>query len=336
MAEKYPTANGNWSTAANWNGGTKPLPGDDVYANNRTVTIDENISVNSLVGTAGTVAVANGQFVTSGAVTIDVANPILGGNNSGGTVRVLNGATLNADVGISTVSGRPSVVIESGGVLNGDALDADAVNVVAGTMNGHATGSATRPRTTVSVTDGGVMNGNAAGGSQAVAAVQINTGGTMVGDSVGGTATNAFGAQALNGGCHLGDSVGGTAAVGTELRTGGVQIGNATGSPSHGIPGTSCGTGGLFFGDATGGSASGAHGLSISSGFAQVGTATGNTSGAFGVSATSYASVVIGAESGSFPKSLAGTVLTDTSKYPFAGSGGTSRPSSPFLSQVIG
>jgi len=336
MAEKYPLANGLWSNAANWDGGTKPLAGDDVYTNGKTLTIDESVTVATLRGTAGAVAVANGQFLTSGTVIITVTDRVYGGTPSLGTLRLSSGATLIGDADTSTVSGRPTVRIDAGGSMTGDALNADAVTIQGGMMAGNATGSTSRSSPSVVIGAGGIMTGNSTGGSVAVACVQVGDGGQQVGHSTGGSVNNAFGTQVLNGGCHSGNSASGTAAVGTEIRTGGVQIGNAVGGSTANVPASLCGTGGLFFGNATGGSASGAHGLSISSGFAQVGTATGNTSGAFGVSATSYASVVIGAESGSFPKSLAGTVLTDTSKYPFAGSAGTSRPSSPFLSQVIG
>ena len=54
MAEAYyNAASGNWSTAANWKGGTLgdgnlPQSGDDVYANGKTVTIDQDITVASL------------------------------------------------------------------------------------------------------------------------------------------------------------------------------------------------------------------------------------------------------------------------------------------------
>ena len=45
MALKYPSATGVWSNAANWNGGTLPIAGDDVRANGFTVTIDVDINV---------------------------------------------------------------------------------------------------------------------------------------------------------------------------------------------------------------------------------------------------------------------------------------------------
>jgi hypothetical protein len=42
MPDKWPLANGNWSNAANWNGGTKPVAGDDVFADGRTIAMDED------------------------------------------------------------------------------------------------------------------------------------------------------------------------------------------------------------------------------------------------------------------------------------------------------
>ena len=62
MAEKYPLANGLWSNAANWNGGTKPTSGDVVHSNNFIVDIDEDVDVLELRTDAGTTAVAGGYF----------------------------------------------------------------------------------------------------------------------------------------------------------------------------------------------------------------------------------------------------------------------------------
>ncbi len=51
MADKWPLANGNWSDSANWNGGTLPLAGDDVYLDGRTIVLDQDITVLSLRNT---------------------------------------------------------------------------------------------------------------------------------------------------------------------------------------------------------------------------------------------------------------------------------------------
>jgi hypothetical protein len=49
MATRYAVGNGNWSNVATWDGGVA-LPGasDDVYADGKTVTIDQNVTVLSL------------------------------------------------------------------------------------------------------------------------------------------------------------------------------------------------------------------------------------------------------------------------------------------------
>lgn len=63
MALRYAVANGNWSALATWDGGASlPGAGDDVYANNKTVTIDQDVTVLSVRTTAGGSAVAGGGF----------------------------------------------------------------------------------------------------------------------------------------------------------------------------------------------------------------------------------------------------------------------------------
>jgi len=54
--------NGSWSSAGTWTGGVLPTANDDVYANNKTVYIDQNITVKSINTTQGTGGVAGGRF----------------------------------------------------------------------------------------------------------------------------------------------------------------------------------------------------------------------------------------------------------------------------------
>ena len=62
MANRYAVASGNWSNTATWNGGTLPTSADDVYSNNFTVAVDQNIDVLSLRNTAAAPIVAGGTF----------------------------------------------------------------------------------------------------------------------------------------------------------------------------------------------------------------------------------------------------------------------------------
>ena len=48
MAVRYRTATGNWSNAAQWDGGTLPTSADDCYCNGFTITLDQDVTVLSI------------------------------------------------------------------------------------------------------------------------------------------------------------------------------------------------------------------------------------------------------------------------------------------------
>ena len=77
MADKWPLADGNWSDATNWNGGTKPVAGDDVYADGRTVTIDEDVTVATVRNEQRSGGTIGGTFVLTDGITVtaDVRTP---------------------------------------------------------------------------------------------------------------------------------------------------------------------------------------------------------------------------------------------------------------------
>ncbi len=62
MPDKWPLANGNWSNAANWNGGTKPVAGDDVYADGKTLNVDESFTVATIRNTQRSGGTIGGVF----------------------------------------------------------------------------------------------------------------------------------------------------------------------------------------------------------------------------------------------------------------------------------
>lgn len=102
MTLRYAVANGNWSAPATWDGGTLPGAGDDVYANNKAVTIDQNVAVLSLRSTAASGITAGGFFNVIANRTIN-ANIYAGGGNT------------------VTVS-SPNVTLTTAGTLNGGTL----------------------------------------------------------------------------------------------------------------------------------------------------------------------------------------------------------------------
>jgi hypothetical protein len=71
MANRYAVATGNWSNPATWDGGTLPQAGDDVRPNNFIVTIDQNITVNSLTNNALSPATYSGRFSITTPVTLN-------------------------------------------------------------------------------------------------------------------------------------------------------------------------------------------------------------------------------------------------------------------------
>jgi hypothetical protein len=58
MALRVAVASGNWSSTSTWNGGVLPNPGDVVASNNFTVTIDQNINVDTLTNAAQSIITA--------------------------------------------------------------------------------------------------------------------------------------------------------------------------------------------------------------------------------------------------------------------------------------
>jgi hypothetical protein len=71
MPNRWPISSGNWSNAAIWSGSIIPTASDDVYANNRIVNIDTNITVTTIRNDASASAIAaGGFFIPNDGVTI--------------------------------------------------------------------------------------------------------------------------------------------------------------------------------------------------------------------------------------------------------------------------
>lgn len=160
MADKYPSANGNWSTAANWNGGTLPGVGDDVYADGKSIVIDQNVTVLSIRttqragGTAGgTFTISNGPYTiictglgiqgyvaANGAINIpytgttNITSNIFGANGVGGLGAY--GVLINGNASTINITGN----IQGG---SGSSCHGMAITSIGSTVNviGNSTGS---------------------------------------------------------------------------------------------------------------------------------------------------------------------------------------------------
>jgi len=210
MSNRYAIASGNWSNPATWDGGTLPVAGDDVRANNFTVTIDQDITVGSIRTDASSPAVGGGLFdVATSGRTIN-ANIVAGTSTTNGCLRYTAGGNLFINGNIFGGS-----VANSRGVFCNNA--ASIIHII-GDVRGGALGSAH------GINSAGVVN--------------------ITGDVVGGAGSDAYGwtgSGNLNITGNVSGGVGNTS-VGVFSLLGPINtiniIGNVSGgaaSASHGI-----------------------------------------------------------------------------------------------------
>jgi hypothetical protein len=221
MPTKKAIATGLWSNPAIWDGGTVPLSTEDVYANNFTVTIDQDVTCVLLSTTSGTGITAGGGFILNATRTIN-ANLTYGLNIVTFSAASPSSATINGNV---QSSGNGSGIIFSGtGTLNVNGNltqvggDAKSINITStGTLN-HV-GNIT-------------MSGNGAWGIQTITACTINTTGTLTQNS-NSSNTYCIVAGALATVNHVGNVVSNAAHATAYVIHGGISVtvtGNVTGS----------------------------------------------------------------------------------------------------------
>ena len=282
MALKYPLANGNWSNAANWNGGTLPIASDDVRANGFTVTIDVDINVQQISTVALAPAVAGGTF----SVTTDrniTANINAGSSScltstSGIIVTVIgniNAGNNNVIHGISFTNAG-SVLNVTGNVVAGSSVNVQYGINSSGTVNfiGNATGSATGfGSSAININVGGILNFT----------------GTITGGNAGNT---SYGVQTAGNGTYNGTIIGGSGGVSSAIRiTAGVHTINS---------------------NVTGGGSTNCHGIIMVGGTLTVnGNVTGGVASSFGAQLTTTTATFNGDIIGSASSIAAGLYVTD-------------------------
>lgn len=222
MATVYPTAAGAWSTRT-WNNdatgaayGMAPQAGDTVLANGLAITIDVDITVESLRSVAGTNAVAGGSFTTSGTRTINADTHQ--GSASASTLTLSDGSIQNGDSygNVSTTRAATTVnsgcaqygnasggtglgtTVNAGGWLIGNATGGSDFNCfgasVLGMHIGNATGGTGDGAHGVRLFAGGFFYGNASGSTtHDCSGVQINANSIAIVETATGNATNRFG-----------------------------------------------------------------------------------------------------------------------------------------------
>ena len=217
MALKYPLANGNWSTAANWNGGTVPVAGDDVRANGFTVTIDVDINVLQISTAQLLPAAAGGSFAVSTNRTL-ICNIIAGtticlGSIVGNIVTIIGNITAGSTTAVSFTNAGS--ILNVTGNANGSSaiglLSSGTVNFVGNASNliGTSTGILTGG---ININSSGTLNftGNATSLGQFSFGIVCNGSSTLNGTITGGNNVNSagvrlvFGIHTINSDCFGG------------------------------------------------------------------------------------------------------------------------------------
>ena len=281
MPNKWPLANGNWSSAANWNGGTLPVNGDTIYLNGRTVTLDVDISLpTATIRNDASVpdgVIGGGTVTMSANRTLTVLEARAFSSNSGNTPVIGMSANCHfiGNIAGGTATGNPGIYpVGSAGtrMITGNIIGGSAGNSGTNTASGIGTANF-----------GGaifIVNGNVTGGSVSGACgIRFANNGDIVtvnGNVIGGS----------NSGCP---------GIGIDGTTCTIAVnGNVQGDTGRGIDWISTGSSATIAvsGNSIGGSnigiaiPSGATGSLTVTGNAIAGTATGVVNSAVGFTCT--------------------------------------------------
>ena len=217
MAVRWAVQNGNWSDPNTWNGGTLPGSGDDVYANGRIVTIDQNVTCLSLRTEAESSngVISGGQFECSITATIDVRGGI---GIRAGTSKALyftgaveyqltvlgnvTGGIAGYAYGIYHTGAGNLVVV--GDVAGGPGTSCRGIHAVAGNMSvtGNVTGGSGTWAVGIAAGPGStIITGNVTGGSGGECrGIDVGTGSVSVtGNVAGGITGNTHGVSSISG-----------------------------------------------------------------------------------------------------------------------------------------
>lgn len=127
MPNRWPIASGNWSNAAIWSGSLIPTASDDVFMNNQTVILDQNITVTSIRNSATGSAIAGGRieiydnfnisasFIRSGA-TIPTGLISFYGTGSSTITSLVNSGS--GETGPTIVNGSTGILNIVGNIFN--------------------------------------------------------------------------------------------------------------------------------------------------------------------------------------------------------------------------
>jgi len=166
MANVYAVKTGNWSDTTVWNTGALPTSADDVYSNNFTVTIDQNVTVLSIRNESATSITAGGGFILNGSVTVNCtglgirnANTTCITFSSTGTSYINSTITNNGNANCVTVTSTGTLYIVG--------------NILTTIGNNFATINATSAASTIYIT--GNLRASASSGVSCISVANLAT-----------------------------------------------------------------------------------------------------------------------------------------------------------------
>jgi hypothetical protein len=209
MPNRWPINSGSWSDSAIWSGSIIPTASDDVFLNNQTITLDQNVTVRTIRNSATGSAVVNGriqiyndfnitattgytfnQITAAGVIqnygtgSITITGPMSFTNSSAiynysiGTINLIGDVSIGNQGGTVIVNGSNGIINLIGNlslVAGAQANVSGLVNILNGIIN-----------VTGNITGGSGANNNAA--------VNSSTGTiNITGNITGGTGTTSHG-----------------------------------------------------------------------------------------------------------------------------------------------
>ncbi len=145
MANVYAVKTGNWSDTTVWNTGALPTSADDVYSNNFTVTIDQNVTVLSIRNTSASGISAGGGFILNGGFTLNATlragsvNLLTYTSNLTSNINGnVNGGTANNAIFFNSASGTLNItgdIINNGAGITVSISNTGNINIVGNIYN---------------------------------------------------------------------------------------------------------------------------------------------------------------------------------------------------------
>lgn len=216
MAIIYATQSGNWSNPSTWVGGVVPTSVDDVFSNNRTITIDVDITAITLRNTSN----------TSPAITQGGSFVVTGGS---GTRNITLTGTSSSVAGVLT-----GLVGAVSPLLNITATGSAITNINSNLIGGGAGGPTNNPNVVINGNSTVNVVGRVGPPSQFVNAITSQSPGatlTVVGNIFGGPSSNGINITQAATVTATGDLTGNTTtATGNAIIVGAASTINVTGN----------------------------------------------------------------------------------------------------------